>query len=67
MLNSQQELNTLYHQDLYQWIEITINKIQHQNLDQSQLDWENLILELEDLGNSQKHELESWLLVLFDL
>ena len=64
MLDSQQELNTLYHQDLYQWIETTIHKIQHQNLDQ--LDWENLILELEDLGNSQKHELESRLLVLFE-
>lgn len=64
MLNSQQELNTLYHQDLYQWIENTIHKIQHHNLDQ--LDWENLILELEDLGNSQKHELESRLLVLFE-
>lgn len=64
MLDSKQELNTLYHQDLYQWIETTIHKIQHQNLDQ--LDWENLILELEDLGNSQKHELESRLLVLFE-
>ncbi|MDB9521100.1 DUF29 domain-containing protein [Dolichospermum circinale CS-1225] len=41
-----------------------IHKIQHQNLDQ--LDWKNLILELEDLGNSQKHELESRLLVLFE-
>lgn len=64
MLDSQNELNTLYDQDLYRWIETTIYEIQHQNLDQ--LDWENLILELEDLGNSQKHELESRLLVLFE-
>lgn len=58
------QLKSLYEKDFNQWIETTIKQIRCQDL--NNIDWENLLEELEDLGNEQKHKLESRLLVLFE-
>jgi Domain of unknown function DUF29 len=62
--DSDNQLKALYSQDFYQWIQTTIQNIRNKEL--SSLDWENLLEELEDLGNEQKHQLESRLLALFE-
>ena len=61
---SDNQLKALYSQDFYQWIQTTIQNIRNREL--NSLDWENLLEELEDLGNEQKHQLENRLLVLFE-
>lgn len=58
------QLNALYDQDFYEWIQTTVQNIRNQDL--KSLDWENLLVELEDLGNEQKHQLENRLIVLFE-
>lgn len=58
------QLKALYNQDFYHWIQTTLKNIRNQNL--NSLDWENLLVELEDLGNEQKHQLENRLIVLFE-
>ncbi|MEH2295133.1 DUF29 domain-containing protein [Nostoc sp.] len=62
--DSHNELNALYNQDFYQWVQTTIHNIRNRDL--KSLDWENLLEELEGLGNEQKHQLESRLLVLLE-
>lgn len=62
--DSDNQLNALYNKDFYQWVQTTIHNIHNRDL--NALDWENLLEELEDLGNEQKHQLESRLLVLFE-
>jgi len=57
-------LKTTHEQDFYGWVQTTINHI-HQGSTAS-LDWVNLVEELQDLGNEQKNQLESRLLVLFE-
>ncbi|WP_051155185.1 DUF29 family protein [Anabaena sp. 90] len=57
------QLNTLYDQDFYEWIQTTVQNIRNQDL--KSLHWENLVVELENLGNQQKHQLENRLIVLF--
>ena len=56
---STDKIKNLYEQDFYLWLEITINQLKQRNL--VQLDWHNLIEELEDLGREQKHKVESYL------
>jgi hypothetical protein len=58
------QLKSLYEQDFYKWIQTTIQQIRNQEL--NSVDWTNLLEELEDLGNEQKHKLESRLLVLLE-
>ncbi|MDB9446454.1 DUF29 domain-containing protein [Anabaenopsis sp. FSS-46] len=58
------QLKNLYKQDFYQWIQTTVKNIRNQDL--TFIDWENLLAELEDLGNEQKHQLENRLIVLFE-
>ncbi|MEA5617854.1 DUF29 domain-containing protein [Cronbergia sp. UHCC 0137] len=53
---------TLYEQDYPQWIETTLSQLQQRDLEH--LDWEHLIEEISELGNEQKHKLESYLLQL---
>lgn len=55
---------TLYSQDFYLWLQTTIAQIRHQSFES--VDWDHLLEELEDLGNEQKHKLESRLLVLLE-
>jgi hypothetical protein len=58
----QEKSTTLYEQDLQLWIEQTIHQLQNRQFEQ--LDLENLIEELKDLGKSEKRALESNLMVL---
>ncbi len=54
--------NTLYDRDLQVWIEQTINQLRYGQFEQ--LDIENLIEELTDLGKSEKNALKSNLKIL---
>lgn len=60
------ELNTnrqsLYETDYLKWIETTIEKLRVR--DYSNIDWENLIEEFEDMGRSERRSLESNLIVV---
>ncbi|MGK7931619.1 MAG: DUF29 domain-containing protein [Microcystaceae cyanobacterium] len=52
----------LYDQDFNLWLETTVNQLKNRQLDQ--LDYENLIEEIEAMGKSQKHALKSNLIVI---
>ena len=54
--------STLYSQDFLQWTQAQIDSLRHGRW--SDLDVENLIEELEDLGRSEQRELGSYLRVL---
>ena len=53
------DLKTLYKTDDSLWLEETIKRLKVKQFEQ--LDLENLIEELEDLGNEKKHRVESLL------
>ena len=53
---------TLYDTDYLQWIETTVEKLRSQ--DYVNVDWENLIEEIEDMGRSERRSLESNLIVV---
>ncbi|NJK67680.1 MAG: DUF29 domain-containing protein [Microcoleus sp. CSU_2_2] len=52
----------LYETDYLKWIETTLEKLRVR--DYSNIDWENLIEEIEDMGRSERRSLESNLVVL---
>ena len=52
-------LNNLYQKDFNLWVEEIKHKIQ--NLDLENMDWDNLIDEIDDMGKSEKRSLESYL------
>ena len=54
------DLNTLYEQEYDQWLEETVKILKNRQLDQ--LDYDNLIEELETLGRSEKNAVRSLLL-----
>ena len=53
---------TLYETDYLQWIETTLEKLQSQ--DYANVDWENLIEEIADMGRSERRSLKSNLIVI---
>ncbi|MEH2162630.1 MAG: DUF29 domain-containing protein [Nostoc sp.] len=53
---------TLYDTDYLQWIETTVEKLQSQ--DYANVDWENLIEEISDMGRSERRSLKSNLIVI---
>ena len=53
---------SLYKTDYLKWIETTVEKLREQ--DYSNIDWENLIEEFEDMGRSERRSLESNLVVI---
>jgi hypothetical protein len=53
---------TLYETDYLQWIETTVEKLQNQ--DYTNVDWENLIEEIADMGKSERRSLKSNLIVI---
>ena len=55
---------TLYDSDFALWIAETVSKLKARKLDQ--VDWENLIEEVESLGKRDKRELKSRLITLFE-
>jgi hypothetical protein len=54
----------LYEQDFALWIETTVNQLKSKNF--TELDFENLINEVESLGRQDKRELENCLITLFE-
>lgn len=55
---------TLYDADFALWIEDTVNKLKKRDV--TNLDWENLIDEVESLGKSEKRRIKSLLYRLFE-
>lgn len=53
---------TLYETDYLQWIETTVKKLRFE--DYTNVDWENLIEEIEDMGRSERRSLKSNLIVV---
>lgn len=53
---------TLYETDYLQWIETNVEKLRTRNY--ANVDWENLIEEIEDVGRSERRSLESNLIVV---
>jgi hypothetical protein len=60
-LESTQNLR-LYEQDFYLWIENTVNQLKTGQL--LEVDWGNLIEEIESMGRSEKQALESNLIIV---
>ncbi len=52
----------LYDKDYLKWIKTTVEKLQAG--DYSNIDWENLIAEIEDMGRSERRSLESNLVIV---
>ncbi len=52
----------LYDTDYFQWINTTLEKLQSQ--DYADVDWENLIEEIADMGRSERWSLKSNLIVI---
>ncbi len=59
MVQSQSNLKELYEIDDYLWVEETIKRLKEKKF--NELDLENLIEELEDLGRERKNKVESLL------
>lgn len=55
---------TLYEQDFYQWIQNTAIFLKEKQFDQ--VDWENVIEEIESMGRSEKKEVQSRLIILIE-
>ena len=55
-------VTTLYESDYFQWLEDTLEKLRNQEYEQ--VDWENLIEEIETMGRSEKNALESNLIII---
>ena len=53
---------TLYETDYLQWIETTVEKLHSR--DYANMDWDNLIEEIEDMGRNERRSLESNLIVV---
>ena len=56
------EKQSLYETDYLQWIETTVEKLRSQ--DYSNIDWENLIEEIESMGRSERKSIRSNLIVV---
>ncbi|MBW4440348.1 MAG: DUF29 domain-containing protein [Plectolyngbya sp. WJT66-NPBG17] len=52
----------LYEADYYLWIQETLEKLKHQNYEQ--VDWKNLLDEIEDMGKSERRSLSSNLVII---
>ncbi len=55
---------TLYNNDYNQWVDKTVEQLRERRFDD--VDWDNLIEEIEDMGKSQKRALESLLTRLLE-
>ena len=61
-INLEANRHSLYETDYLKWIETTVEKLREQ--DYSNIDWENLIEEFEDIERSERRSLESNLVVI---
>lgn len=55
-------INTLYNQDYYLWLQQTIKDLTHHNIEE--LDWDNLLEEIEALGKREQKAIKSNLRVI---
>lgn len=55
---------SLYESDFYQWVQQTAGAIKAKAFDQ--VDWDNVIEEIESMGRSERRELKSRLIVLLE-
>ncbi|MFM7577850.1 MAG: DUF29 domain-containing protein, partial [Microcystaceae cyanobacterium] len=53
---------TLYESDYFKWLEETLDKLRNQQYEQ--IDWVDLIEEIETMGRSEKNALESNLIII---
>jgi hypothetical protein len=53
---------SLYQKDYVAWLDLILTQLKQQNL--ANIDWTNLIEEIEALGREQRHKVESYLLRL---
>ena len=60
----QTKTHTLYDEDFALWIDDTVNQLKSRNTED--LDWQNLIEEVESLGKSQKKAVRSLLMRLLE-
>ncbi|GAX35394.1 DUF29 domain-containing protein [Nodularia sp. NIES-3585] len=61
---SKTSVKNLYDEDFYLWVEDTVRKLKAR--DKDNLDWENLIEEVEALGKSQRKTVRSFLVRLLE-
>lgn len=62
MYSFKADYQTLYETDYLQWIEMTVKNLRSQKYEN--VDWENLIEEIEDMGRSERRSLETNLIVV---
>lgn len=58
-MSSIAEIKQLYESDYLEWIYVTTGQLKQRQFDQ--LDYENLVEELEDLGKEQRNKVDSYL------
>ena len=58
-MKAQETICKLHDQDYVNWLEITIKQLRSQDI--KNIDWGNLIDEIEDLGREQRNKVESFL------
>lgn len=61
-INLEANRHSLYETDYLKWIETTVEKLREQ--DYANIDWENLIEEIEDMGRSERRSLKSNLIIV---
>jgi hypothetical protein len=65
MLSDQKSSHkTLYEQDFYRWTQTTAHLLQQHRY--AEIDWKNLLEEIESMGRSERKELKSRLIVLIE-
>lgn len=62
MPSLKEDSQTLYEIDYLQWVETTVEKLRGH--DYAEVDWENLIEEIADMGRSERRSLKSNLIVI---
>jgi hypothetical protein len=62
MISNLEVTPCLYTTDYLQWIEATVEKLRQQ--DYANVDWQNLIEEIEDMGRSERKSLKSNFIVI---
>ena len=55
-------MKNLYEKDFYEWVQTTVKQLRDRDL--TNLDWDNLIEEIESLGKQERRELVNRLIVL---
>lgn len=61
-MTSKGSTKNLYENDYVEWLDVTLKQLKTHDI--KDLDWENLIEEIEALGREQRHKVESYLLRL---